>query len=42
MTTRGIHKRGVSMITSQMLGTFRTDARTRSEFLRFVDIHGDR
>ena len=30
MTTRGMHKRGVSMITSQMLGTFRTDARTRA------------
>ena len=42
MTTRGVHKRGVSMITSQMLGTFRKDARTRSEFLRFVDIHGER
>src|SRR5512145_1438516 len=38
MTTRGIHKRGVSMITSKMLGTFRTDARTRSEFLTFIDI----
>src|SRR6185312_5978868 len=40
MTTRGMHKRGVSMITSQMLGTFREDARTRSEFLRFIDIDG--
>jgi GTP cyclohydrolase I len=38
MTTRGVHKRGVSMITSQMLGTFREDARTRAEFLRFIDI----
>jgi GTP cyclohydrolase I len=38
MTTRGVHKRGVSMITSKMLGTFRTDARTRSEFLTFIDI----
>lgn len=38
MTTRGVHKRGVSMITSQMLGSFRKDARTRSEFLRFIDI----
>jgi GTP cyclohydrolase I len=38
MTTRGIHKRGVSMITSKMLGTFRTDARTRSEFLTFIEI----
>jgi GTP cyclohydrolase I len=38
MTTRGIHKRGVSMITSKMLGAFREDARTRSEFLTFIDI----
>ena len=38
MTTRGVHKRGVSMVTSQMLGSFREDARTRSEFLRFIDI----
>jgi GTP cyclohydrolase I len=36
MTTRGIHKRGVSMVTSAMLGTFREDARTRAEFLQFV------
>ncbi|MBS0576492.1 MAG: GTP cyclohydrolase I FolE [Proteobacteria bacterium] len=38
MTTRGIHKRGVSMVTSTMLGTFREDARTRAEFLRFIDV----
>lgn len=38
MTTRGVHKRGVSMVTSQMLGVFREDARTRAEFLRFT--HG--
>jgi GTP cyclohydrolase I len=38
MTTRGVHKRGVSMITSQMLGLFREDARTRAEFLEFIDI----
>ena len=37
MTTRGIHKSGVSMVTSQMLGTFRKDARTRAEFLRMID-----
>lgn len=36
MTTRGIHKSGVSMVTSQMLGTFRKDARTRAEFLRMI------
>lgn len=40
MTTRGVHKRGVSMITSRMMGTFREDARTRAEFLRFIDIRG--
>ena len=38
MTTRGIHKRGVSMVTSKMLGSFRDDARTRAEFLNFIDI----
>ncbi|MGY0561716.1 GTP cyclohydrolase I FolE [Luteimonas sp. A277] len=37
MTTRGVHKRGVSMITSSMLGAFRDDARTRSEFLQFIE-----
>jgi len=39
MTTRGIHKTGVSMVTSQMLGTIREDARTRAEFLRMIG-HG--
>jgi GTP cyclohydrolase IA len=38
MTTRGVHKRGVGMITSKMLGTFREDARTRAEFLQFIDV----
>lgn len=38
MTTRGIHKTGVSMVTSKMLGTFRDDARTRAEFLRFIGL----
>ena len=37
MTTRGIHKRGVSMVTSKMLGDFRDDARTRAEFLHFIN-----
>ncbi len=36
MTTRGIHKRGMSMITSKMLGAFREDAKTRMELLRFI------
>ncbi len=42
MTTRGIHKRGVSMITSKMLGSFRDDARTRSEFLKFIQVGNSR
>jgi GTP cyclohydrolase I len=40
MTTRGVHKRGVSMITSTLLGSFRANASTRAEFLRFIDIEG--
>jgi GTP cyclohydrolase I len=36
MTTRGIRKEGVSMITSQLLGTMRSDPRTRSEFLDMI------
>ncbi|HXA93717.1 MAG TPA: GTP cyclohydrolase I FolE, partial [Steroidobacteraceae bacterium] len=42
MTTRGVHKRGVSMVTSRMVGAFRADARTRAEFLQFIDIRGAR
>ena len=42
MTTRGVHKRGVSMITSTMLGSFREDARTRAEFLQFIEVGGVR
>ena len=36
MTTRGVHKPGVTMVTSTMLGTFREDARTRREFLTMI------
>ena len=36
MTTRGIHKPGVSMVTSQLLGAFRSDPGTRSEFLNII------
>ena len=37
MTTRGIRKSGVAMITSQLLGDFRSDPRTRAEFLNIID-----
>ncbi len=36
MTTRGVHKPGVSMVTSRMLGAFRNDASTRREFLAYI------
>jgi GTP cyclohydrolase I len=36
MTTRGVHKPGMSMVTSRMLGSFRTDPSTRREFLSIV------
>jgi GTP cyclohydrolase I len=36
MTTRGVHKSGVAMVTSRMLGAFRDDAATRREFLSLV------
>lgn len=36
MSTRGVHKHGVSMVTSTMLGVFRDDALTRREFLTMI------
>ncbi|MCW5745637.1 MAG: GTP cyclohydrolase I FolE [Alphaproteobacteria bacterium] len=36
MTTRGIRKPGVAMVTSRMLGAFRDDASTRREFLAMI------
>ncbi|WP_019646612.1 GTP cyclohydrolase I FolE [Novispirillum itersonii] len=36
MTTRGVHKPEVSMVTSRMLGAFRTDTALRKEFLSLI------
>ena len=36
MTTRGIHKTETSTVTSRMLGIFREDLRTRSEFMDLI------
>ncbi|HYG88541.1 MAG TPA: GTP cyclohydrolase I FolE [Azospirillum sp.] len=36
MTTRGVHKSGVTMVTSRMLGAFRENASTRREFLSLI------
>ncbi|MXZ72992.1 MAG: GTP cyclohydrolase I FolE [Acidobacteria bacterium] len=40
MTTRGIRKPGISMVTSRMLGAFRDDRTTRREFLSMIGSHG--
>ncbi len=40
MTTRGVHKPGVSMVTSRMLGAFRDDPTTRRELLAMVNSRG--
>lgn len=40
MTMRGVHKTGVSMMTSRMLGVFRTDDKTRREFLNMISHPG--
>ncbi len=37
MTTRGVHRPGVTMVTSHMLGAFRTDPSTRREFLAIIN-----
>ena len=39
---RGVRKQEATMVTSSMLGTFRADARTRSEFLTFIGRSSDR
>ena len=36
MTTRGVHKTGVTMVTSTMLGAFRENDVTRREFLAVI------
>ncbi|HTP92428.1 MAG TPA: GTP cyclohydrolase I FolE [Xanthobacteraceae bacterium] len=40
MTTRGVHKTGVTMVTSRMLGVFRDHAETRQEFLAAIGMRG--
>jgi GTP cyclohydrolase I len=40
MTTRGVHKSDVTMVTSYMLGSFRTRPETRQEFLSAINLKG--
>jgi GTP cyclohydrolase IA len=37
MTTRGVHKPDSSLVTSRMLGCFRTDAELRRQFLGMIE-----
>jgi GTP cyclohydrolase IA len=39
MTTRGVHKHGVTMVTSRMLGVFRNRGETRQEFLAALNMN---
>lgn len=36
MSTRGVHKSGVTMVTSRMLGAFRTNPETRRELMAMI------
>ena len=40
MTTRGVHKPGVTMVTSRMLGAFRDDPLSRREVLAMIGTPG--
>jgi GTP cyclohydrolase I len=40
MTTRGVHKPGTQLITSRMTGAFRTNEKTRREFLAMLGTPG--
>lgn len=42
MTTRGVHKPGVTLVTSRMVGVFRTNSTTRREFLGIAHVNGAR
>ena len=39
MTTRGVHKHGVTLVTSRMLGRFRDSPSTRQEFMTSLNIY---
>ena len=40
MTSRGVHQREATMVTSRMLGAFRDQPETRHEFLSAIDLRG--
>ena len=42
MTTRGVHSHGVSMVTTTLLGAFKTNQETRAEFMSVIGNRGIR
>ena len=42
MTTRGVHSHGVSMVTTTLLGAFKTNNDTRAEFMTLIGNNGVR
>jgi GTP cyclohydrolase I len=42
MTTRGVRRTDVTMVTSRMLGVFRSQPQTRAEFLAAIDLRSAR
>ena len=40
MSTRGVHKQGVGMVTTRMLGCFKDDPAQRREFLQLIGRNG--
>jgi GTP cyclohydrolase I len=42
MTTRGVHAHGVSMVTTTLLGAFKSNTETRSEFMTVIGNNGVR
>lgn len=42
MSSRGVHKHGVSMLTTKMLGVYKSDAALRRELLECVNVSGSR
>ena len=42
MTTRGVHVHGVSMVTTTLLGAFKSNTETRAEFMTVIGNNGVR
>ena len=38
MSTRGVHKSGVNMVTNAFRGDFKSDMQLRAEFMNYIDV----